>query len=650
MKKIATHIVLLFTIMTFAQKVEFPEWNQFSEYEKNLNVYEKDSTAHAVIFEDVGYAYVESGGNFDIIIENYVKIKIFSKEGFEYATKKIRFDKKQKISSIKGSTTNFVDGKPIVSILDKTKIFEEETTEDVKSISFTLPNIKPGSIIEYSYKRRTPYHFRFGNGWVFQSSIPAVKSTYYAKIPGFWHYNISSVGIKNPQFQQNRLVKNCLSVNSTVAECLFLELTLNDIPAFIEEDFTTSNYNFLKQLKFELKTITQSDGTVLHLNKTWKDSDKQLFKEVQFGIEYNKTKFIKKQLPEEILLISDKLERAKQTYFFIQEHFSWNEKHEFFREFNTKKAFENKVGNVIEINLSLIHALNAAGIRAHIALLSTRQNGFPTKLYPVLTDFNYLVAHIKLNGVDYFLDATRKKLPFGILPYECLNGNIRVYNKINGSYWHEFIPIDKNEETVYAIGNINDDGTIEIQARMVSNGYSALEKREEIRDLTIEKYEEEVDERNEDLYITDFSVKNLDIIDMPLIETFKFELDSDLVNDTTIYVNPFVIDDFNNNPFTLETRNYPVDLGYKRKFQYNLVFNIPDGYKIQSIPKNRKMIMPENGGELVYLSSNTEDKITIKFLFSLNKTRYRPSQYNSLKELFSELINAQNEMIILTKE
>ncbi len=649
-KKIVTLLLLLLSIKTIAQKANFPKWNSFSEYEMNLTTYEKDTTAHAVILDEVGFAYVESGGNYDIIIEYYVKIKILDEEGFDYATAKIRSHPKEKITSIKGSTTNFESDKTTSLKLDKSEIYNEKVSEFRKLTSFTLPNIKVGSIIEYYYKKRTPFHFTFANGWVFQSDIPTIKSSYYAKIPGFWHYNISTIGIKNPVFKQNKLIKNCISVNSTTAECLFLELTLNEIPAFIEENFTTSNYNFLKQLKFELRTFTQADGVVKHYNKTWKDSDKRLFKEEYFGKEYHKTKYIRKKIPDKIISISDKLERAKAIYLFIQNHFNWNNKYNFFKELHTKKAFENKVGNMVEINSTLINALNAVGIKSDIALLSTRENGFPTKLYPVITDFNYLVAHIKLDGIDYFLDATQKKLPFGLLPYKCLNGNIRVYNKITGSYWYEFTPIDRNEENIYAIGTINDDGTAEIQARIVNNGYTALEKRTKIRDLSIEKYEEEVDEHNEDLNIIDFSIENLELIDKPLIETIKFETESDFTDTNTIYINPFVIKNFNKNPFTLTTRNYPIDLGYKRKFQYNLVFNIPEGYKIQSIPKNRKIGLPENGGELVYLSSNTSNKITIKFIFSLNKTRYRQEQYNYLKKIFSQLIIAQNEMIILTKE
>jgi len=649
MKKIIL-VALLLSLNTLAQNVEKPKWNQFSEYEKSLTTYEKDTTAHAIILNEIGYAYVESGGDYNILVEHYVKIKILDQEGFDYATTKIRSHVKEKITRIKGYTTNFVDGKSVTTKLDKSNIFEKNDSEFWNSTSFTLPNIKIGSIIEYSYKKRTPFHYTFSNGWVFQSSIPAVKSSYFAKIPGFWNYNISSIGIKNPNFQQNTLVKNCINVNSTVAECLFLELTLKDIPAFIEEDFTTSNYNFLKQIKFELRTFTQADGVVIHYNKTWNDSDKRLFKEEQFGIEYNKNKYISKKLPVDLHTTSDKLERAKKVYSFIQNHFNWNDKYNLFGKFDTKKAFENKVGNLIEINLSLVNALSAVGIKTDLALLSTRQNGFPTKLYPILTDFNYLVAHIKLNGIDYFLDASQKKLPFGLLPNKCLNGNIRVYDKINGSYWHEFIPIENNEENIYAIGTIKDDATIEIQARIVSNGYAALLKRNKIRDLSIEKYEEEVDERNEDINLTDFSVENLDLIDKALIETMKFELESDFINNSTIYINPFVIQNFERNPFTLDTRNYPIDLGYKKKFQYNLAFTIPDGYKIQSIPKNRNIILAENGGKLVYLSNNTENKITIKFIFSLNKTRYRPAQYEALKEIFSQLISAQNEMIILTKE
>ena len=36
------------------------------------------------------------------------------------------------------------------------------------------------------------------------------------------------------------------------------------------------------------------------------------------------------------------------------------------------------------------------------------------------------MSKVEINGKSYFLDATEKQLPFGMLPFKCLNGFDRI--------------------------------------------------------------------------------------------------------------------------------------------------------------------------------------------------------------------------------
>ena len=64
-------LVLFTYFLTFipnliAQKIDFPAWGDFSAYEKDMKVYEKDVNAHAVVLTEMGYSYVEDGGDYKI--------------------------------------------------------------------------------------------------------------------------------------------------------------------------------------------------------------------------------------------------------------------------------------------------------------------------------------------------------------------------------------------------------------------------------------------------------------------------------------------------------------------------------------------------------------------------------------------------------
>jgi hypothetical protein len=643
-------IVLFFiTLQVTSQETNFPKWGIFSDYEKNLTIYEKDTTAHAVVLNEIGYSKTEAGGDYNIVTQVHIRIKILDTEGFEEGNIKIRYHKNEEITNIKATTTNIVNDIRMINDLDKNNIFTEKLNEFYSSVNFTFPNLQKGSILEYSYVKKSPFYFNFGNGWTFQNEIPTIKSTFYALIPGFWHYNITTIGIENQNIKQNNLIKKCISVGFAVADCLFLELEENDVPAFIEEDYMNSKYNFLKRVSFELKTFTDGEGIVRQYASTWSDTDRKLFGTFEIGKQVGDINFIKKYLPAEDFKEPDELLKAQKIYEYIRKYYHWNGKYELFSDFNPKKAYESKTGSVTEINSMLINALLAAGIQADLALLSTRENGYANKVSPGLIDFDYAVAHITIKGTHYFLDATNDLTSFGMLPFDCLNNDIRVFPKKEDSYWYQYVPEKNNLTTVTSMLEMSEDGVFSSINRITHSGYEALVKRNDILEEGESKYIENQLLDNEDQEMSNYTIENLNNFELPLIEKFEVISSEEEVNGNKWYFKPFQYYEFKENPFKQKTRQYPVDFGYLRKYTYNIIFKIPVGYTVQESPKNRKIYLPDYAGELSYISETTVEKITIKLNLSLNKIIYESDEYENLKNLFAELIKIQNERIILTK-
>src|SRR5690606_14567571 len=97
-------------------------------------------------------------------------------------------------------------------------------------------------------------------------------------------------------------------------------------------------------------------------------------------------------------------------------------------------------GNVSSINILLHNLLEETGIDVKPVLLSTRNNGFATKIFPVISEFNYLIVHANINNETFFLDATDKYLSFGEIPFRCLNQYGRLLDFKNGSDWIDIAP------------------------------------------------------------------------------------------------------------------------------------------------------------------------------------------------------------------
>ncbi|RZK18649.1 MAG: transglutaminase domain-containing protein [Pedobacter sp.] len=116
---------------------------------------------------------------------------------------------------------------------------------------------------------------------------------------------------------------------------------------------------------------------------------------------------------------TDDLSKAKAIYNYIKKQVKWDNYYGIYSADNIKKSLDNRSGNTADINLNLIAALSAANLDAEAIILSTRENGTINKLYPVISDFNYVVAKVNIGEKSYLLDATEPLLPFGLLPLRC---------------------------------------------------------------------------------------------------------------------------------------------------------------------------------------------------------------------------------------
>src|SRR5690606_34506480 len=86
-------------------------------------------------------------------------------------------------------------------------------------------------------------------------------------------------------------------------------------------------------------------------------------------------------------------------------------------------------------NLALTVALQAGGLEAYPVLVSTRDNIVPNTLYPVISEFNYLVCGVKIDGKILLADASEPLLSFGELPLRAINDRGRIIYSRKSSEW-----------------------------------------------------------------------------------------------------------------------------------------------------------------------------------------------------------------------
>ncbi len=371
-----TYFLICLSYLTYAQPNQDTNVFRVTLSDLQMTTYEKDSTANALVIYEYGNSYVDVK-DYDLRTEEKHKIKILNKEGFDHATVVIYlYNNDRNYEHVKNivATTYNLEGEQVISTkLDEKDIFEEKYSDNYTLVKFTMPNVKEGSVLTYSYTLKSPFMFKY-KGWSFQSNIPKLYSEYRASIPGNWDYNIKLIGGQKLKVNESEIKKDCLSGgNGGSANCFNAQYIMEDIPAFIEEDYMTSESNYRARIDYELKTFNGFDGLRTDYTKTWETVDKDLKTDGDIGKQLNKSIKSEDYISSDIINLKDKLKKAKSIYNYVQETFTWNGDYKLFTEGSVKDILKDKSGNVSSINILLHNLLKSSNIEVKPVLLSTRR-------------------------------------------------------------------------------------------------------------------------------------------------------------------------------------------------------------------------------------------------------------------------------------
>ena len=634
-----TIFILFFLTVSLghSQKKDVTKLGQVTMAELQMSRCAIDSKASALVLEENAYTYLSEKHNLDFKTDYYHRIKLFNRQSFDKATIEIQLYDQQKSDDIEAYSYHLENGKIIMTKLEKSQIFKKNIHKKWKEVVFTIPNLKEGSVIEYKYSVISPYPSI--NDWYFQSDIPKLKSDYTFSYLGNYKYNVRLVGFLKLDRKVTKVKKRCVMVPGIGrrGQSGYLSYGIDNIPAFKEEDYMLSKENFISKIVFDLISITRTDGVVTKYTQTWKDADKN-FQKNWFDNQTNKEKFFKRRLPDSLLSVVNPVEKATGIFKFIQGRFTWNQRYWTQGSINLKEAFERRSGGVDVINLSLYNSLQAAGIECYIMTIATRENGLPTKLYPVTRDFNYIIVTTVLNGERYFLDATDKFMPFGQIPMRCLNGEGRVLDFDKGSYWETINPISNNIAKISVQLTLDEDNELTGKIHVQKKGYLASNNRKLLSVESEEDYLRDLESKMTDYEIEDYLSSNLKDLEAPLLESFTINPYEVIFDEDIVRINPFFYYQIQTNPFKLKERKYPVDYGYPRTYSYRITMDVPKGYKVISSPQAKAIGLPNKAGKFVLRSLVSDKKISLNYRFKIKKKVFTSQEYFYLKEFFNQTI------------
>lgn len=658
--KAALNRSVLVTAIAFCSLNSYGQSNGFqygyaTYNELDLSTYEADTSANAVVLEEFGEAYIDNYNDHNLIFEYHARIKVLRQNGIGHATLEIPLRKsdarEEKLLTVMASSYNVENGSMRETKLEQKSVFRENKSKYYNLVKFAVPNVRVGTVFEVFYKVESPFIYNFRR-WDFQSNIPKVKSEYWATIPANYIYHIALKGYLQLSLNESERLRDCFSPGGSMrADCSRLKFGMESIPAFKEEDFMTARSNFLSAITFELAQINYFDGRKDRITKEWKDADQELRMHPNFGVQIKRGKdIVDRHIDALVSGANDELTNAKRVYEFIRDWYQWNGTLSKYSESGIKKAFDAKTGNVGDINLSLVAALKYANLKVEPLILSTRENGYPSHLYPVLSDFNYVIAKLNINDKTYLLDATDHFNPFGLIPVRCLNGKGRVLGE-SESYWYDLNPPDK-EKTLSFINLRLSRGELKGSAQYTYMGYEAANQRRKLYASSNEKeYVDALEKTFNHVNVVGHEITNTDEENKPLIVKLDIELEiNDTFGEGDFLFNPFIVEQWKRNPFRSDERLYPVDFGAPLEEIIILNLEYEPTYDVEGFPGKVALSLPNNGGRYLFEISDADHKISMKSSLLVSKPIFSADEYHYLRELFNNVISIEQTQFLFKQK
>jgi transglutaminase-like putative cysteine protease len=623
--------------------------------ELKMTTYKKDTGASALIIADYGityFAFNPSKSYFEMVYEQHCRIKVFKTEGYPYADIEIPIissgGDKETFSNFKASTYNLENGKMVEHKLARKDVFEERVNEDWVNLKFTMPNVKVGSVFEFTYKITSDYQLR---EWQFQHDIPVAWSEYSLRVPQYYKFLQFSQG-HEPFFKYEKKKESASFAIGSHTELYTNEFTywaVKDAPGLAYEKFITTPEDFATKVDFQLATVQLPRSMVRNYLADWPEVQKKYLEHEKFGTQLNRASFMKNELQAVIGGCTDNICKTERVYNFIRNTVEWNSKRGVYCETNVRKAFNDKVGNCAELNFLLIAALREVGVQADPVILSTRDHGRVHPVYPIRHKYNYVIACATIDGKDILLDATDKFIGFGQLPVRCLNFQGRLISE-NNSRWIQLSNLGESTMMFQAKLNLEECGTLSGSIEIASSGYDAVNKRRELL-YNQDDYIKKLKDEKKSWEIMSHNFENIDKLSERLLSKYEVRItDAAIPAGNTIFIHPLLTEGWNDNPFKQEKRIFPIDLVHPSNTIFHLSLNIPEGYDVEEMPKSAMWALPENGGTFSYNVLRNGNTINITANFNLRKAFFGADTYHSLKEFYNLIVAKSAEQIVLKKK
>ena len=645
-------IVFLATVL-LAVPAFSADWRPLDPEELALKQSKTDAKADAeALFRDVRIENDIHGANQNVRTE-YVRMKIFTDRGREkFSNVKIEYYGKTTISDVSARTIH-----PDGTVIDvkRDAIFDKLEAKKgglkVKTVSFALPSVEPGSIIEYRWKKNMGEL----NGF-YQPYIPLDIQTDYPIDEVSFHFKPFSREVTNAQ---SRFIPfRCTPEKMTQDSMGFSTIIVRDVPAYHDEPFSAPDLSDKAWILIYYESIDQSNR-----EKYWNSYGHERYGQVKERIKV--TGEIKqaaaevvsqgKTDDEKLALLAD---YCGKTVKNIGGPDVTTEQREAYKpNNNTGDAFRQKLGDAQDIDLVFVALAQAAGYDARLALIADRRDFMFNPQVMNGYFVNNFDAAVMVNDKWKFYDVGDPWSPPGTLTWR----EQGVYALIPDSKKSEWVqtPLLNSDDTKrqrLAMLQLTPEGDLDGDIRELLWGNESIDWRIQHGRQNQAEREDWLREQLKERF-SDFEVSNIRIVAAPDASKpvgINYHLHVRSYAQRTgrrIFIRPGFFTAGQAAFFTDATRTNIIYFPYPWSEQDSVEIKLPEGFELDHADAPPNFNFPPVGQYAIKLSIATNPatliyRRTLTFgndqLLSLD-----PKNYKAVKTVFDQIHTNDEHMLTL---
>jgi len=620
------------------------EWRPVDAADIALKTPIVDPNADAeAIFWDIR---IDDGGENDLVLSHYIRIKIFTDKGRDEHSKiDIPYVGGTKIKDVAARTI-----KPDGTIVELAKedIIEKTVVKvsglKLRTKTFAFPGVEPGAIIEYKWKEVVSNSSAHNMRLQFQRDIPVQSITYRFKPAS--DVIVDVLPFNMPKFAFHKEKGG------------FQTTTVTKMPAFHEEPLMPPEdsvrawamVRYLGTFSALLSNYYIYAGTLSVGFKDFLKVDDQIKRKAAEITADAKT-------PEEKL---DKIFEFCRTQIK-----NTNDKNSGFSDDQIEKLKENKkpsdtlkrgVGPGIDINLLFAALANASGLEARVALVPDRSKNLFNKNETIPGALRPSNIAVKVGEQWKFFDPGLPYTSQGMLRWQEEGVDALLIDEKPTWLKTPLSPAEKSKEKHTAQMRLDENGTLEGDVTVEFTGHLAVERKVFNEDDSPEQREENLKEsvksRLSSAELTNIVIENATDPSKPFVYKYHVRV-PDYAQRTgkRLFFQPGYFQKGISAMFSASTRTYPVYFHFPWSEEDKVTIALPKGFALDNADRPGPVVAGEVCRHEIKMAVTKDESTFIYnrtfFFGGNNSVLFGVQTYEPLKQLFEAIHKADNHMITL---